>query len=200
MENKGAACRRAQYADWNAVVGVLADAFQHEPAFCYIVPGAEARREALLAAFRIIVLEDLKAGRVMMTAGGEAATLWRVPGRMRQSRMEELSTLLPFLSAFGTATGRALRVSNRIKANLPPEDCWYLHMAGCHSSHQGKGFGGNAIRAGLALADAERGKVYLETADAKNLPIYRALGFEIVSEWQIPRGPQFWGMMRQAQR
>ena len=200
MESKGAACRRAQFADWNAVVAVLADAFQDEPAFCYIVPNAEARRKMLLAAFRIIALEDLKAGRVMITTGGEAATLWRVPGRMLPSLLEELTTVLPLLSAFGTSTGRALRVSRLIKANLPPEDCWYLHMAGCHSKHQGKGFGGSAIRAGLALADSERSKVYLETADAKNLPIYRALGFEVLKSWQVPRGPQFWGMMRPAQR
>jgi hypothetical protein len=55
--------------------------------------------------------------------------------------------------------------------------------------------GGAAIRAGLALADADRTKAWLETADPANLPIYRALGFEIACTWQVPDGPQFWGMM-----
>jgi len=198
MEIEKPRCRRAQMADLDTVVAVLADAFQNEPAFSYIVPRAEKRRAALPRAFRIIVGEDIKAGRVMMTAGGEAATAWRVPGRVHESRLDEARTLLPFIRIFGTASLRALKVSNMIKAHLPGEDCWYLHMAGCHSGNQGKGFGGAAIRAGLACADAERSKAYLETADPKNLPIYRALGFEIVHTWQVPAGPQFWGMMRAA--
>ena len=142
--------------------------------------------------------EDIKVGRVMMTTGGEAATAWRVPGRVHESRMDEARTLLPFIRIFGMASLRALKISNLIKKHLPGEDCWYLHIAGCHSRHQGKGFGGAAIRAGLACADAERRKAYLETADPKNLPIYRALGFEIMHSWQVPAGPQFWGMMRAA--
>ncbi len=198
MENTRPLCRRAQIADLETVVASLSDAFQNEPAFSYIVPNAEKRRKALPRAFRIIVKEDIKVGRVMMTAGGEAATAWRVPGLVHETRLDELRNVLPFISAFGTATLRALRISNMIKAHLPGEDCWYLHMAGCHSRHQGKGFGGAAIRAGLAGADAERRKAYLETADPKNLPIYRALGFEIVHTWQVPAGPQFWGMMRAA--
>jgi GNAT superfamily N-acetyltransferase len=198
METRKPLCRRAQMADLEVVVAALADAFQDEPTFSYIVPGAEARRKALPHAFRIIVGEDIKAGRVMMTANGEAATAWRVPGLIHETWLEELRNVLPFVRIFGTATLRALKISNLIKAHLPGEDCWYLHMAGCRSGHQGKGFGGAAIRAGLAFADAERRKTYLETADPKNLPIYRALGFEIVHTWKVPGGPQFWGMMRAA--
>jgi len=83
-----------------------------------------------------------------------------------------------------------------IKQHLPQEGCWYLHYAGCHSQHRGKGYGGAAIRAGLERADAARSKAYLETADEANLAIYRALGFDVVQTWQVPDGPQFWGMMR----
>ncbi len=198
MEKQKPVCRRAQMADLEVVVAAMADAFQNEPAFSYIVPSAQARRRVLPQAFRIIVGEDIKSGRVMMTMGGEAATAWRVPGLVHESRLEELRTFLPFVRIFGTASLRAMRISNLIKAHLPGEDCWYLHMAGCAARHQGKGLGGAAIRAGLACADAERRKAYLETADPKNLPIYRALGFEIVHTWQVPGGPQFWGMMRAA--
>ena len=189
-------CRPAQASDKPALIATLADAFAHEPAFSFIVPDAAARKVALAHAFRIIVDEDHRAGNIMMTTGGEAATLWRMPGRMRETRWDAIRTGLPYLAAFGTAIGRASQVAGSIKAHLPADECWYLHYAGCRASRRGKGFGGAAIRAGLIQADAANTRAYLETADQNNLPIYRALGFEIVHSWQVPAGPQFWGMIR----
>jgi GNAT superfamily N-acetyltransferase len=189
-------CRVASRHDKAAVIATLAEAFQHEPAFSFILPDPAARQQALRRAFRIIFAEDMKAGAIMMTPQGEAVTAWRSPAQMHEGRWEAVRTRLPYLFAFGPAIGRAAKVSALIKAHLPAEGCWYLHYAGCHSDHRGKGFGGAAIRAGLARADAERIKCWLETADAANLAIYRALGFEVACTWQVPGGPQFWGMMR----
>ena len=192
------ACRVASRSDKDAVVATLAEAFQHEPAFSFIVPDPAARQQALLRAFRIVFAEDIKAGAIMMTSQGEAVTAWRSPAYMREGQWEAIRTRLPYLLAFGPAIGRAAQVGALIKAHLPEEGCWYLHYAGCHSDHRGKGFGGAAIRAGLARADAERAKAWLETADEGNLAIYRALGFEVVCTWTVPGGPTFWGMMRPA--
>lgn len=189
-------CRRANAADKSAVVSTLSDAFFNEPAFSFILPDDAARKRALEKAFRIIVDEDRKIGSIMMTSGAEAATAWRTPGLVRDSQWDAIRTGLPDLLAFGTAIGRASLVAKLIKSNLPVGEYWYLHYAGCHSSHRSKGFGGAAIRAGLEQADAARCKAYLETADENNIPIYRALGFHIVHSWQVPDGPQFWGMMR----
>ena len=188
--------RRANAVDKPAIVSTLSDAFFNEPAFSFIVPDATARKRALEKAFRIIVDEDHKIGSIMMTSGAEAATAWRTPGLVRDSQWDAIRTGLPYLLAFGTAIGRASLVAKLIKSHLPVEEYWYLHYAGCHSSHRSKGFGGAAIRAGLEQADAARCKAYLETADENNIPIYRALGFHIMHSWQVPDGPQFWGMMR----
>lgn len=197
-QTRAPACRQAVRSDQQAVIETLAEAFQQEPAFSFIVPDARARQAALVKAFRIIVAEDLAVGRIMMSAAGEAATLWRVPGHVHETPWESIRTGLPYLLAFTTGIARAIRVAGGIKAHLPGEDCWYLHYAGCHSAHRGKGFGGAAIRAGLAQADAAQAKAYLETADSVNLPIYQALGFEVIHSWHVPEGPQFWGMMRAA--
>lgn len=192
------ACRVALRADRSAAIATLADAFAHEPAFSFILPDDDARRRALRRAFGIIFDEDTRAGAVFLTQGAEAVTAWRSPAHMREGRWETLRTRLPYLLAFGTAIGRAAEVAALIKAHLPPEGCWYLHYAGAHSQHRGKGFGGAAIRAGLARADAQRARAWLETADPDNLVIYRSLGFEVVHSWQVPEGPRFWGMMRAA--
>lgn len=191
-------CRPAVRADRAAVVATLAEAFQHEPAFSWIVPDPAARRRALARTFGIVFDEDIRAGCLMMTPSAEAVTAWRSPAQMREGTWEGLRTRLPYLLAFGPAIGRAATLAALIKANLPPDGCWYLHYAGCHSQHRGKGYGGAAIRAGLAMADADRSPAWLETADEANLPIYRALGFAVARVWQVPGGPMFWGMMRPA--
>ncbi|AUX69665.1 hypothetical protein CHX26_09310 [Porphyrobacter sp. HT-58-2] len=191
-------CRVASAHDRQAVIATLAEAFAHEPAFSFILPNHAARSRALMRAFGIAFDQDTRAGAVFLTDQAEAVTLWRSPEQMREGRWEALRTRLPYLLAFGTAIGRAATVADLIKANLPPQGCWYLRYAGSLSQHRGKGFGGAAIRAGLARADADRARAWLETADVNNLALYRSLGFEVVKTWQVPEGPRFWGMMRAA--
>jgi ribosomal protein S18 acetylase RimI-like enzyme len=189
-------CRIASRPNRAAVIATLAEAFAHEPAFSFILPDDDARRRALKRVFGIVFDEDTKAGAIFLTEQAEAVTAWRSPAQMHEGRWEALRTRLPYLLAFGTAIGRAATVAGLIKANLPPEGCWYLHYAGSHSQHRGKGFGGAAIRAGLARADADGTAAWLETADEGNLALYQSLGFAVVRQWQVPAGPRFWGMMR----
>jgi predicted N-acetyltransferase YhbS len=61
---------------------------------------------------------------------------------------------------------------------------------------QGKGWGGLAIRAGIAEANRLGVDTCLETAKQSNVGIYQRLGFEVVDEWQVPGGPRFWTMVR----
>jgi RimJ/RimL family protein N-acetyltransferase len=194
--DKAGEARLAMHADKPAAIATLAEAFQNEPAFSFILPDPVARRVALQRAFKIIVREDMSAGAILMTPQAEAVTAWRSPQRMHETLWDRLRTQLSYVLAFGSTIGRAALVGGLIKQHLPQEGCWYLHYAGCHSQHRGKGYGGAAIRAGLDRADAARSKAYLETADEANLAIYRALGFDVVQTWQVPDGPQFWGMMR----
>ncbi len=125
--------------------------------------------------------------------------MWRAPGKMRDSAWDDFRLGIPYVLAFGGGIGRGGQVAGLIKKHLPDEEYWYLHYAACHPDFQGKGYGGAAIRAGLAEADSNRAKAYLETADEGNLPIYTALGFEVIKTWKVPDGPTFWGMMRAAQ-
>jgi ribosomal protein S18 acetylase RimI-like enzyme len=104
--------------------------------------------------------------------------------------------LFPFLQQLRFSILRGLEISNLIEKHLPQEPVWYLHFAGCDPDYQGKGFGGAAIRAGLERADQDGLPAYLETADEHNIPLYQSFGFAIKHSWQVPEGPQFWGMQR----
>jgi ribosomal protein S18 acetylase RimI-like enzyme len=107
--------------------------------------------------------------------------------------------LIPMVRTFGWSLSRAMRVSDAIHAHHPKsDDFWLLQYAGVAPEHQGKGWGGIAIREGVARATQTGKPVLLETATPANASLYARLGFEIIDEWDVPNGgPHFWTMMRE---
>ena len=192
--------RLATGRDRSAVAGMLARAFQDDPAFGYIFPDPVTRARQLPRLFKLLYDSDGAAGMRLVSEGGEAATLWRGPGRAAMGWGEIVRHLLPFAGALGTAIPRALQVSGAVEAHMPQGDFWYLHIAGCDPAAQGRGFGRRALLAGLERA-AGRTPCYLETATERNLGFYASVGFAVTDEWRVGRdGPRFWSMLRPADR
>ncbi len=190
--------RGAGKSDAAAIAAMLARAFADDPAVGFIFPDRAERVKRLPRLFSLLFDEDSH-GLRLMTAGGEAATMWRAPGRNRTSRIDMLLQAWPMWLTFGSALGRAIAVSDAIDAHFPSGDYWYLHIAGCDPGSQGRGFGGAAVRSGLERVAGSRLPVHLETATERNLGFYRGLGFEGTGEWTVPKGgPRFWSMMRVA--
>jgi len=190
--NIGAVHDRAQ------IVHTLACAFQDDPALSWILPDAAQRKIRLPRMFDFIVPLDLRDGFALGSSGGEAATLWRSPGKPHTGLLDMVMMLPAVFNTFGAAALRALAVSEAMDAHHPKGITYfYLHYAGVLPEHQGKGWGGAAIRAGLDKADAAGIPALLEAATERNVGLYTSLGFEILSEWDVPKGgPHFWTMMR----
>mgnify|MGYP002777893255 CR=1 FL=1 len=181
------------------MASLLARAFADDPAMRWIFPDPVDRMRRLPRLFRVIFDSDAR-GMRLVTPGGEAATLWRAPGRSRAGRWETLRRAIPLVRALGAARGRAMAVADAIDAHMPDEPFWYLHIAGCDPRHQGRGFGAAAVRGGLARVPVEL-PAYLETATEANLGFYGALGFAVTGEWRVPGGgPRFWSMLRRTER
>ena len=175
---------------------MLAAAFQDDPVMSFIFPDPADRRIRMPRFFAIIYDGDGAHGARYMTQGWEAATLWRAPGQGRLGLVEKLRHGLPWLHAAGFNLPRALAVSAASDANHPKEPHWYLHIVGCNPAHQGRGFGRAAIQPGLTRADSDGVASYLETANERNLALYRSLGFEVTHDWRVPSGPLHWSMLR----
>jgi ribosomal protein S18 acetylase RimI-like enzyme len=188
----------ANLSDRAAIIDTLAQAFQDDPAMCWIVPDPEARAKCLPRMFSIIVPLDFASGTVLHSLGHEVATLWRAPGQAETSTWTMMRHAIPLLRAFGFSLGRAMTIGDAIDAHHPKEfDYSYLHYAAVRPDHQGKGWGGAAIRAGIAQAEAADKPTYLETATLSNVGLYQRLGFQVIEEWDVPRGgPHFWSMLR----
>ncbi|MEG3175000.1 GNAT family N-acetyltransferase [Sphingomonas sp. RB3P16] len=191
--------RVAGTVDRARIAALLARAFAEDPAMSYVFPDPADRAVRLPRLFTLLFDAEVANGIRLVTAGGEATTLWRAPGRAADGVLDMLLHAWPMWRALGGAIGRALAVSSAIQAHFPAEPCWYLHIAGCDPAAQGRGLGAAAVRAGLDRIAGSGLPAYLETATERNLPFYRALGFELTAEWSVPKGgPRFWSMQRPA--
>lgn len=189
--------RLAGDAERARVAAMLGRAFADDPAMSWIFPDAANRAMRLPCLFALLFDEDA-GGMRLMTANGEAATLWRPPGAPTTGIVTMLRHAWPLWRALGANLPRALRLANAVEAHMPSGDFWYLHLAGCDPAAQGRGFGGAVVRAGLNRV-ARRFPAYLETATERNLGFYQALGFAVTDEWAVPGGgPRFWSMHRPA--
>ena len=186
----------AERQDVAGMVALLAAAFVDEPALSWILPDPADRQDRLTTFFAPIIKGTMRQGLALRSPGGEAVTLWRLPGKIHPGLIETLTGMPAFLRALGDGQKRAQALSASLRAREPDFPYWYLQFAGVAPAFQGKGWGGKAVRAGLAQARAAGMPVYLETSKAENFSLYRHLGFELTGEWDVPDGgPHVWAML-----
>jgi ribosomal protein S18 acetylase RimI-like enzyme len=77
-------------------------------------------------------------------------------------------------------------------------DHYYIMTVGVLPERQGRGVGKKLMTRALEMVDADQVACYLETQNQSNVPIYQKLGFEVVSDNEMPSGGLHnWGMLRQ---
>jgi ribosomal protein S18 acetylase RimI-like enzyme len=78
----------------------------------------------------------------------------------------------------------------------PHEPHWYLPLIGVDPIQQGKGLGSALMRHALNRCDRERKLAYLESSNAKNIPLYEREGFELIGTIQAGTSPPLYPMVR----
>jgi ribosomal protein S18 acetylase RimI-like enzyme len=78
----------------------------------------------------------------------------------------------------------------------PREPHWYLPLMGVDPTCQGKGLGSALMRHALSRCDRERKLAYLESSNAKNIPLYEREGFELIGTIQAGTSPPLYPMVR----
>jgi ribosomal protein S18 acetylase RimI-like enzyme len=71
--------------------------------------------------------------------------------------------------------------SSKQKKRFISEPYWYLDTVVVSPDYQGKGFASKMIKPFLSEANVKGDKVYLETQNIKNVPIYEKYGFKLIS-------------------
>jgi ribosomal protein S18 acetylase RimI-like enzyme len=77
----------------------------------------------------------------------------------------------------------------------PVEEHWHLGPVGVEPGYQGRGVGGEVMRAVCTWLDEGGRRAWLETDKARNVRFYSALGFEVATQADI-LGVETWYMRR----
>lgn len=181
-----------------AAIETLALAFASDPALSWIIPDPVRRARRLPGLFEYLFDDHQRRGLILTSPAREVVTLWHVPGGIHVHQPLTLGYLLRMLAILGPNIRRAGTAAQAIADHIPAgEDHLYLNFIGVHPAAQGKGWGGLAIRAGIAEANRRGIDVCLETATPVNVGIYQRMGFAVTDEWDVPGGgPHFWTMVR----
>lgn len=78
----------------------------------------------------------------------------------------------------------------------PREPHWYLPLIGVDPTQQGKGLGSALMRHALIRCDREKKVAYLESSNAKNIPLYEREGFQRIGTIQAGTWPPLYPMVR----
>jgi ribosomal protein S18 acetylase RimI-like enzyme len=183
---------------------VLARAFQDNPMPQYVVPD-DAKRARVLDWFMSVAARyGHMYGEVYTTADKvEGGAIWLPPENFAMSpvRMVRSGMILMPLKLGLAAFGRFMNFSNHwehLHKRDIPRPHWYLWFVGVDPPRQGQGTGSALMQPVVARADADGLPCYLETANARNVPLYERHGFEVVVEDDLPKGgPHFWTMKRE---
>jgi ribosomal protein S18 acetylase RimI-like enzyme len=90
----------------------------------------------------------------------------------------------------------AFEVFERMGRYHPSEPHWYLPLMGVDPLQQGKGFGSALLQHTLSQCDRDSKLAYLESSNAKNIPLYRRHGFELLGTIQVGTSPSIFPMLR----
>ena len=131
-----------------------------------------------------------------------AVALWLPPERRLQtvSRLEFIKLIMKLLSIEGLPALWRLRQQGGVFARyLPNEPHYYLQFIGCPTAEQGRGAGSALLQEGTQLCDERGMPAYLESSNARNVPLYQRHGFKVIGEDRVGRhGPKAWFMWREA--
>lgn len=179
---------------------MLARAFQHDPAWEWVLPDPERRAELLPWLFRVGF--DVTAADVWTTPGEvRGAARWLPPGRTAMRVAAALRAVVTTPIRLGSATSRFLaygRAVETLRADAANGPHWYLAGIGVDPAARRQGIGTALLQPGLEGARRDGLPCLLLTNNEVNLAFYAGHGFEVVLEGETPTGgPHAWAMVKQ---
>lgn len=79
----------------------------------------------------------------------------------------------------------------------PHEPHWYIPLIGVDPKYQGRGYGTQLMRQGLAVCDRNQQPAYLEATSSVNRSLYERLGFRVLGEIRSGNSPPMFPMLRE---
>lgn len=187
-EGAGLAVRIAtSEADLAAVTQTISRAFHEDPTWSWAFPDPIRRQEQYAVFWEFMIVSAMRYPWVLMTDGGEAASVWIPPGgtEIAEEAEAEVESLLEDL--VGPRAPEVIELLERFDSAHPrDEPHFYLSLLGTHPAHAGRGLGMALLAENLQRIDREGMPAYLESSNPANNNRYERHGFAKVGEFFPP--------------
>ena len=189
---------KATSQDKSLVVRLLAESFQENKSVNYIVRQDDGKFNRIRALMDYSFEMCFQFGEVWLSEDDKACALILFPHQKRTTIRSIWLDIKLVFSAIGlSGLLKALDREGKIKAKQPKIDMAYLWFIGVDPVFHHEGIGSKLIKEIISESDAKQLPVYLETSTVKNLPWYKALGFQIYNQLELnytlfflKRGPE----------
>lgn len=185
--------RPATEAERRAVIDVITLAFVTDPLARWAVPNASDYLKYGPAFMDAFGCNGLPHGTAYVVGQFAGAALWLPPGvepdGERMSAIAEKCVPADVQPEFAG-------VFEQMAGYHPHEPHWYLPIIGVDPALQGRGFGAALMRHAAQRFDRDGAIAYLESSNARNIPLYQRHGFEILGTVRVGSSPEIVPMLR----
>ena len=170
---------------------MLGSAFQNDPVIASILPGIspEKRSHKLAVMFEEMLAVCARRNEPLAIIDGRlvrAAAILHRPGTYPLPLRTEIGLLWRAVRKTGPrGLARFVHWSLRMSRHHPATEHYYLETLGVEPTLQGQGLGSAMLQKIASLLDAADIECVLETANERNIVLYRRFGFQVVSEEHI---------------
>jgi len=195
--------RPAKRADREAVVDVLARAFERDPIVNYIVRSDAQRASGMRAFFGMwFDLRGVSRGEVMTSEAYRGAMLWMPSERVHAGLLDRARITPDFVSCVGISrVAKMLRFFSKVEDAHPKEPHVYVQFIGTDPASRGSGLAYAYLQHAIQFADANSRPIYAETSNPDNLPIWAKAGLVENGVLEFGDGaPSVWQMKRPVSR
>jgi GNAT superfamily N-acetyltransferase len=176
---------------------VLAQAFEDDPVFSWLLPDESKRAWQLLRFFKLEVERRvLPHGRVWMGDRADGVSL-ELPSDWWQLSPRDQTFRTPvFIRIFGRRLPQATALTVAMEKVHPTEAHYYIPYVGVAPHAQGEGLGTALLARTIARCDKEGFPAYLEATSERNAALYSRLGFQHLRRFTVGNSPPIWPMRR----
>ena len=193
---------KIQKRDLKNAVKVLTDAFSKESMWKEVF--TDEKKNRILT--EVMVRFCLKYGNVYATSEKFEGIMAIAPHDKEMTTWTILRSGAFFLSMKIADEAKKMEVLSvaveEAKKSLNLGSYIHLLMMGVAQEFQGKGFGGNLLRALIEKAEAEKKSIYLETQKENNVKFYEKYEFSVMKKINLPEplNLPMWLMVRQVKK